>query len=98
MIKKYFKDLKVGDCLTLDMSYINGEFTYNTTYWYATVTYIEQTNNCEILRISYKTAKFQHTILVDKNKDYYRFHKYFTRGFKYSRINTKYKWSYSVIL
>jgi len=97
MGKKSFKDLKVGDCLTLHMSRINGEFTDNNTYWYAIIKYIEQTNDCEILRISYKTSKFQHTILVGKNQNYYWFHKYFTSG-KYSWVSTKYKWAYYIIL
>ena len=98
MEKKYFKDLKVGDCLTLDMFRINGEYVDKRTYWYAIIKHIEQTNDCEILRISYKTAKFQHTILVGKNQNYYCFHKYFKRGFKYSWPNTKYKWYYHLVL
>lgn len=88
-----FQDLNVSDCITIRLSRrYNKEF--ENTYLQATIKYIETTNNPEKLRISYKTGRFQHTIIVPKDGTYY----WFWRAKRSPRYHEIIKWSYTVLL
>lgn len=90
---KTFGDLNVSDCITIRLSRrYNKEF--ENTYLQATIKYIETTNNSEKLRISYKTGRFQHTIVVPKKDTYY----WFRRAKRSPRYREIIKWSYTVLL
>ncbi len=89
---KTFKDLNVSDCITIKLSKrYNKEF--ENTYLQATIKYIETTNYPEKLRISYKTGKFQHTIVVPKDSTWYWYWNSKRRSSDYREII---KWSYFI--